>query len=174
MNPRFKSEFHGSACPPHIIGHIHNNIAYPAPCRRRSVYKQQFATKSPGKGHQASFSWQIFCQPWTLGSLCFALICVLVVSICDKFLLSLQRYILFDCPPLHLLGTMALCAVDSCQCVTGHLHSRLNDNNPSSASESSVPVITSIIVLARVVATVGGDGLMLIQKLTVAWCTVAT
>ena len=174
MNPRFKSEFHGSACPPHIIGHIHNNIAYPAPCRSRSVYKQQFATKVQAKDIKHLFLGNFFANLGLLGSLCFALICVLVVSICDKFLLSLQRYILFDCPPLHLLGTMALCAVDSCQCVTGHLHSRLNDNNPSSASESSVPVITSIMVLALLVATVGGDGLMLIQKLTVAWCTVAT
>ena len=43
----------------------------PCPLQEQECLQATICHQSPGKGHQASFSWQFFCQPWTIGQLMF-------------------------------------------------------------------------------------------------------
>ena len=74
-------------------------------------------------------------------------------------LLGIQRYIRFDRPPLQLLGRIAP-ASSFRDCA-----SALRDGGPNAAAGSSVHVIESIILLALIVAAVGGGDLILKWRL---------
>ena len=74
-------------------------------------------------------------------------------------LIDIQRYIRFDRPPQQLLGRIAP-ASSFRDCA-----SALRDGDPIAAAGSSVHVIESIILLALIVAAVGGGDIILKQRL---------